>query len=67
LELKLCDEIKTAEDVITEYIDANFNVYDVKYNPPPEKPEFATLLPVGAESVGGVAFFQKQCGGLHEQ
>lgn len=34
LELKLCDEIKTADDVITEYIDANFNVFDVKFDPP---------------------------------
>lgn len=53
LELKLCDEIKTADDVITEYIDADYNVFDVKYDPPPEKPEFAGLLPIGAESAGG--------------
>ena len=53
LELKLCDEIKTADDVITEYIDANFNVFDVKFDPPPEKPEFTSLFPVGVESGSG--------------
>lgn len=54
LERNLCDEIKTADDVITEYIDAGFNVYDVKYEPPPEKPELANLIPVGADSGSGI-------------
>lgn len=53
LERNLCDEIKTVDDVITEYVDAGFNVYDVKYEPPPELPEFSRLLPIGASVSGG--------------
>lgn len=53
LDRNLCDEINTADDVITEFIDAGYNVFDVKYDPPPEKPEFAGLLPIGVESSGG--------------
>merc|ERR1711937_214980 len=36
LEKGLCDEIKTVDDVILEHIDDNYNVYKVKYEPPPE-------------------------------
>jgi len=32
----LCDEIKTVDDVLSEYVDIGHNVYDVKYNPTPE-------------------------------
>ena len=52
LERNLCDEIKTVDDVVTEYIDAGYNVFDVKYDPPPEKPELAGLLPIGVENHG---------------
>jgi len=52
LERNLCDEIRTVDDVITEYIDAGYNVFDVKYEPPPEKPEFASLIPVGVNDRG---------------
>merc|ERR1712224_742977 len=38
LEKGLCDEIKTVDDVILEHIDDNYNVYKVKYEPPPEIP-----------------------------
>lgn len=54
LELNLCDEIKTVDEVISEYIDADYNVYDVKYDPPPEKPEFMSLIPVGVDESGGI-------------
>lgn len=52
LERNLCDEIKTVDDVVTEYVDAGYNVYDVKYEPPPETPQFASLIPVGANDNG---------------
>jgi len=52
MDRNLCDEIKTVDDVVTEYIDAEFNVFDVKYDPPPEKPELSSLIPVGADSNG---------------
>jgi len=32
----LCDEIKTVDDILSEYVDIGHNVYDVKYNPTPE-------------------------------
>ncbi len=38
LEKGLCDEIKTADDVLLDYISEGFNVYSVKYDPPPEVP-----------------------------
>ena len=38
LEKGLCDEIKTVDDVLLEYISEGCNVYSVKYDPPPEVP-----------------------------
>jgi ClpP class serine protease len=38
LERKLCDEIKTVDDVLMEYVDNGSNVYEVKYQPPVENP-----------------------------
>eukprot|EP00536_Pseudo-nitzschia_multiseries_P000588 jgi/Psemu1/233786/estExt_Genewise1.C_70139 len=38
LEKGLCDEIKTVDDVLLDYIDNNYNVYSVKYDPPPDIP-----------------------------
>merc|ERR1712087_439016 len=38
LEKGLCDEIKTVDDVLLDYIGNNYNVYQVKYDPPPEIP-----------------------------
>lgn len=52
LDRNLCDEIKTVDDVVMEYIDANYTVFDVKYNPPPEKLELTSLIPVGVNDRG---------------
>eukprot|EP00547_Thalassionema_nitzschioides_P016426 CAMPEP_0194234170 /NCGR_PEP_ID=MMETSP0158-20130606/1943_1 /TAXON_ID=33649 /ORGANISM="Thalassionema nitzschioides, Strain L26-B" /LENGTH=698 /DNA_ID=CAMNT_0038967255 /DNA_START=82 /DNA_END=2178 /DNA_ORIENTATION=+ len=38
LEKGLCDEIKTVDDVLLDYIAEGCNVYSVKYAPPPEIP-----------------------------
>jgi len=38
LERKLCDEIKTKDDVLLEYIDQGFDVYEVSYEEPQEFP-----------------------------
>jgi ClpP class serine protease len=38
LERGLCDEIATVDDILLEYIDSGYNVYEVKYDPPPEVP-----------------------------
>lgn len=48
LALNLCDEIKTADDVILQYVDSGFEVFEVKYKEPAPKlgrwliEEFAT-------------------------
>mmetsp|Transcript_39558 Transcript_39558/g.45062 ORF Transcript_39558/g.45062 Transcript_39558/m.45062 type:complete len:654 (-) Transcript_39558:117-2078(-) len=34
----LCDEIKTADSVLTEYVDKGYNVYDIKYSVPETDP-----------------------------
>jgi len=45
LEKGLCDEIKTVDDVLLDYIDEGCSVYQVKYAPPPEIPTgLAALL-----------------------
>jgi len=45
LEKGLCDEIKTVDDVLLDYIDEGYNIYEVKYAPPPEiNPTLAALL-----------------------
>ena len=38
LEKGLCDEIKTVDDILLDYIDEGCNVYQVKYDPPKELP-----------------------------
>jgi len=38
LEKGLCDEIKTVDDVLLDYISEGCNVYQVKYSPPQEIP-----------------------------
>jgi serine protease SohB len=35
LNRKLCDELKTVDAVIIDYINQGFDVYEVKYSPPP--------------------------------
>jgi len=44
LEKGLCDDIKTVDDVLLEYVDNNYNVYEVKYDPPPEIPSTLSAL-----------------------
>lgn len=44
LEKGLCDEIKTVDDVLLDYVDAGFNVFEVKYDPPPEVPNSLSFL-----------------------
>merc|ERR1740139_305535 len=50
LEKGLCDEIRTVDDVLSEYVDIGHNVYDVKYNPPQELSvgSLSGLLPGGS-------------------
>lgn len=38
LEKGLCDDIKTVDDILLEYVDLGYKVYDVKYDPTPESP-----------------------------
>ena len=40
----LCDEIKAADDVLTEYVDNGFNVYSVEYKEPSELGDLKSLL-----------------------
>jgi ClpP class serine protease len=50
LERGLCDEIKTVDDVLLNYVDLGYNVYEVEYNPPQVVPEgLAQLFPAGAQ------------------
>eukprot|EP00588_Corethron_pennatum_P017141 CAMPEP_0194304672 /NCGR_PEP_ID=MMETSP0171-20130528/2347_1 /TAXON_ID=218684 /ORGANISM="Corethron pennatum, Strain L29A3" /LENGTH=736 /DNA_ID=CAMNT_0039056015 /DNA_START=162 /DNA_END=2372 /DNA_ORIENTATION=+ len=44
LEKGLCDEIKTVDDVLLDYVTAGYNIYEVKYEPPPEIPSTLQAL-----------------------
>lgn len=44
LERGLCDEIKTVDDILLEYVDSGYSVYDVKYDPPPDVPSPLSFL-----------------------
>jgi ClpP class serine protease len=47
----LCDEIKTADEVLLDFVDGGYNVYEVEYSPPQEIPQgLAQLLPSGRAS-----------------
>jgi ClpP class serine protease len=48
LERNLCDEIKTVDDVIVDYISKGFNVFEVAYSPPIET-FFGKLVPARAK------------------
>lgn len=49
----LCDEIKTADEVLIDFVDEGYNVYEVEYSPPQEIPQgLAQLLPSGRASAG---------------
>lgn len=47
LDKGLCDEIKTVDDVLLEYVSSGFNVFEVRYSPPVNSPSLGSLLPVG--------------------
>lgn len=48
LDRKLCDEIKTADEVISDFVANGFEVYEVDYEPPVETP-FGILMPARAQ------------------
>jgi serine protease SohB len=50
MERGLCDEIKTADAVLIDFVDADYDVYEVKYEPPlPLESKFSRLLPFGSD------------------
>merc|ERR1712008_422933 len=49
LEKGLCDEIKTVDDVILDFIDEGCNLFEVKYDPPPEIPNTLAALFAASE------------------
>ena len=53
LEKGLCDEINTVDEVLSEYVDSGFNVFELRYNPPVDTSSLGSLLPFGqASNVG---------------
>jgi len=47
----LCDEIKTQDDVLLEFVDGGYDVYFVQYTPPMEESQsLLKMLPVGSVS-----------------
>ena len=52
LERGLTDEIKTADQVLTEYVDGGWNVYEVEYKPPDENVLALAGLPGTSTSQG---------------
>lgn len=54
LEKGLCDDIKTVDDILLDYIDNQYSVYKVKYDPPPEIPSsFAALFASSGDNFQG--------------
>ena len=54
LDRGLCDEIATADDILGQYVDAGYDVFDVKYDPEPELgPGLLTALPIGQSNGNG--------------
>jgi len=47
LDLKLCDEISTADDTIARFVEDGYNAFEVKYEPPVETP-FGSISPAFA-------------------
>lgn len=39
LEKGLCDDIKTVDDMLLDYVGLGYNVYELEYSPPPAVPE----------------------------
>jgi ClpP class serine protease len=44
LERNLCDEIKTVDDIVTEYIDIGYDVLEIEYQPPVQETPLGRLL-----------------------
>lgn len=57
LERNLCDEIKTVDQVVLDYVQDDFDVYEVEYKPPVEETPFGKLLPASKveRAIGWVA------------
>ena len=54
LDRGLCDEIATADDILGQYVDAGYDVFDVKYDPEPELGSgLLSALPVGQSNGNG--------------
>ena len=46
------DEIKTVDDVLVDFVDSGYDVFEVAYKPPPAETAFGKLLqPIGADSL----------------
>lgn len=45
------DEIKTVDDVLVDFVDSGYDVFEIAYKPPPAETAFGRLLPVGADSL----------------
>ncbi len=61
LEKGLCDEIKTVDDVLVEYVDEGYNVYRVTYDPN-DSPVSAlgSLLPAGRGGAVGAGSYSSE-------
>lgn len=55
MEKGLTDEIKTADEVLTEYVDDGWDVYEVRYNPPADASLALGKLPGTQQSRGVLA------------
>ena len=60
VEKGLCDEIKPVDDVLMNYVNLGYNVYEVEYKPPTEVPAgLSGLLPAGQADSSGGSFGRK--------
>lgn len=56
LEKGLCDELATVDDVLVDYVEQGYNVYQVRYNPDGlESSPLSNLLPIGSISSASTA------------
>ena len=63
LERNLCDEINTVDEVLVDYVQKGFDVYEVEYNPPPEETPLGKLLGTPATddvSTGAIRWLVQQ-------
>lgn len=47
VELGLCDEIATVDEVMNDYVDDGWNVYEIEYKPPSRKRDLAKFITDG--------------------